>query len=200
MSNLKIRTTRIHLTPDSILHDRAFSVEIADEGGGEFVIIQSESGELAIEHGEWKTLRDAIDMMFSSTLLQKVTPEPYEIGTYLPEQGGFLIGYLNGGGIIMSSTQFNATWSETFNIVDEINYTAEKFSDWRVPNIDELNLAWVNREKLSGLDMDSGDYWSSTEHPEGGAWFQNFSNGKQSFDRYPARYKFRPVRTMGEEE
>ena len=71
MSKLKIRTTRIHLTTDSILHDRAFSVEIADEGGGEFVIIQSESGELAIDPEEWPTLREAIDMIFSNILKEE---------------------------------------------------------------------------------------------------------------------------------
>lgn len=39
MNKLKYRTTRIHLTPDSILHERAFSVEIDINGAGEFLVI-----------------------------------------------------------------------------------------------------------------------------------------------------------------
>lgn len=51
MSKLQTRVTRIHLTPDVIFHERAFSVEIDDEGAGEFVVIRGvcqEHGTLAI--------------------------------------------------------------------------------------------------------------------------------------------------------
>ena len=65
MSKLQTRTTRIHLTPDSILHERAFSIEIDDEGAGEFLVIRGvcEPGVLAIDVSEWPALRDAIDFM-----------------------------------------------------------------------------------------------------------------------------------------
>ena len=65
MSKLQTRTTRIHLTPDTIFHERAFSIEIDDEGGGEFLVIRSacEPGALAIDVDEWPALRDAIDLM-----------------------------------------------------------------------------------------------------------------------------------------
>lgn len=65
MNKLQTRVTRIHLTPDVIFHERAFSVEIDDEGAGEFIVIRSVCGPgtLAIEAGEWPALRDAVDLM-----------------------------------------------------------------------------------------------------------------------------------------
>lgn len=69
MSDLQTRVTRIHLTPDTIYNERAFSVEIDDEGGGEFIVVRCLSCELgaphtlAIDHDEWPALRDAIDLM-----------------------------------------------------------------------------------------------------------------------------------------
>lgn len=66
MTNLHTRVTRIHLTPGSILDERAFSIEIDDEGGGEFLVIRSaycEHAPLAIDVDEWPALRDAIDLM-----------------------------------------------------------------------------------------------------------------------------------------
>lgn len=65
MSKLQTRTTRIHLTPDTIFHERAFSIGIDDEGAGEFLVIRScgERGALTVDVGEWPALRDAIDLM-----------------------------------------------------------------------------------------------------------------------------------------
>lgn len=66
MSKLQTRVTRIHLTPDTIFSERAFSIEIDDEGGGEFLVIRGfslEHGALAIDVDEWPALRDAIDLM-----------------------------------------------------------------------------------------------------------------------------------------
>lgn len=66
MTNLQTRVTRIHLTPDSISHERAFSIEIDDEGGGEYLVIRNDSNQLAIDDQEWPALRDAIDLMFKN--------------------------------------------------------------------------------------------------------------------------------------
>lgn len=65
MSKLQTRTTRFHLTPDTIFHECAFSIEIDDEGGGEFLVIRSctERGSLSVDVDEWPALRDAIDFM-----------------------------------------------------------------------------------------------------------------------------------------
>lgn len=66
MSKLQTRTTRIHLTPDTIYSERAYSIEIDDEGGGEFIVIRGFSPEhdsLAIDVDVWSALRDAVDLM-----------------------------------------------------------------------------------------------------------------------------------------
>lgn len=66
MSKLQTRATRIHLTPDTIFNERAFSIEIDDEGGGEFLVIRSaccEHAALSVDVEEWPALRDAIDQM-----------------------------------------------------------------------------------------------------------------------------------------
>jgi hypothetical protein len=66
MTNLQTRVTRIHVTPDTIFNERAFSVEIDDEGAGEYLVIRGfcpEHNSLAIEADEWPALRDAIDLM-----------------------------------------------------------------------------------------------------------------------------------------
>ena len=70
MSKLQTRVTRIHLTPDTIFNERAFSIEIDDEGAGEFLVIRSlapwAENALAIEAGEWPALRDAVDLMIEN--------------------------------------------------------------------------------------------------------------------------------------
>lgn len=66
MNKLHIRTTRIHLTPDTIFHERAFSIEIDDEGGGEFLVIRSDAQQLDIDVDEWPALRDAVELMIKN--------------------------------------------------------------------------------------------------------------------------------------
>lgn len=66
MSKLQTRVTRVHVTPDDIDNERAFSIEIVDEGGGEYLVIRNDSNQLAIDDQEWPALRDAIDLMFKN--------------------------------------------------------------------------------------------------------------------------------------
>lgn len=64
------RVTRMHVTPEGapIFDDSAFSVEIEDDAGGEFVIVnclddQCKVGQLRVNPSEWPALRAAIDVM-----------------------------------------------------------------------------------------------------------------------------------------
>lgn len=69
MTSLQTRVTRIHLTPDTIINELAFSVEIDDIGGGEFIMIRGSSlepGALAVDVAEWPALRDAVDLMMKN--------------------------------------------------------------------------------------------------------------------------------------
>lgn len=74
MKNLQTRVTRIHLTPDTIFNEHAFSIEIDDGGAGEFLVIRGFSLEhesLAINVDEWPALRDAVDLMVKNVRTEK---------------------------------------------------------------------------------------------------------------------------------
>lgn len=71
MSKLQTRITRIHVTPDTIFNERAFSVEIVDEGGGEYLVIRNDSDQLAIDDHQWPAMRDAIDLMVRNVRTEK---------------------------------------------------------------------------------------------------------------------------------
>lgn len=64
------RVTRIHVVPEGqpIFSEQAFSVEIDDDAGGEFLVIycndeQCSNGQIRLNPEEWPCLRDAIDRM-----------------------------------------------------------------------------------------------------------------------------------------
>jgi len=65
--NLTTRKTQITLAPpgEPLFHERGFVIEIRDEGGGEFIHVQSNMGETGVdfEATEWDALRDAIEEM-----------------------------------------------------------------------------------------------------------------------------------------
>lgn len=64
------RTTRIHVLPEgaAIFDEGGFSVEIEDDAGGEFLIVQCldsacEAGQIRLNPEEWPALRETIDRM-----------------------------------------------------------------------------------------------------------------------------------------
>lgn len=60
------RVTQVTLTPEggAIYDERAWTVAICDEGGGEFVIVSDGEGKsVRIDESEWPSLRDAINKM-----------------------------------------------------------------------------------------------------------------------------------------
>ena len=70
--NTQTRVTRLHIVPDGepIFSEAAFSVEIDDEAGGEFVKLTSleescKPGQVRIDPSDWPALRDAIERMIA---------------------------------------------------------------------------------------------------------------------------------------
>lgn len=63
------RATKITVLPadDPLFSEMATTIEIEDEGGGEFVTVAQngrvDHGKVSIEVSEWEALRDAIDEM-----------------------------------------------------------------------------------------------------------------------------------------
>jgi len=56
---------------------------------------------------------------------------------------------------------------------------ADLGSGWRLPTKNELNLMYLNKDKIGGFSRSF--YWSSTEIDNDYAWGQNFSKGLQSY-------------------
>lgn len=122
-----------------------------------------------------------------------------EIGDHLPGHGGYLIGFIDGHGIVMSETEFvGVSYDKALKAVSDFNdyVSPEELADWRVPTKDELNLAWVSRDKLAGLGMVEVLYWSSAEYPPGDAWCQSFFSGNQYYSNKTGSYRARPVRSV----
>ena len=67
-------------------------------------------------------------------------------------------------------------------------------SGWRLPNKDELNTLYQNKDKIGGFaDV---FYWSSTEDDYGDAWAQDFYNGDQLDDDKGNTYYVRAIRAF----
>jgi len=53
---------------------------------------------------------------------------------------------------------------------------------WKLPTKDELNLLYINKDKIGGFASGNyGIYWSSTENDASSAWKQYFSSGWQNY-------------------
>jgi hypothetical protein len=65
MSGLFERITQRTLVPEGggIYDERSWTIEIDDEGGGEFVTVRNNGHEIRIDGEEWPALRVAIDTM-----------------------------------------------------------------------------------------------------------------------------------------
>ena len=48
---------------------------------------------------------------------------------------------------------------------------------WRLPNKNELNTMYINRDKIGGFAR--GDYWRASESNSNIAWGQRFIDGRQ---------------------
>ena len=72
---------------------------------------------------------------------------------------------------------------------------ADLGNGWRLPTKDELNLMYLNKDKIGGF-ANSG-FWSSTEYGWDGAWHFNFGYGSAYFnDGKGGGYYVRAVRTL----
>ena len=71
-------------------------------------------------------------------------------------------------------------------------------SGWRLPTIEELNLMYLNKDKIGGFansGYNSG-YWSSAEYSNGDAWLQYFDRGFQDFNGKNYNGNVRAVRSF----
>ena len=96
-------------------------------------------------------------------------------------EGGIIVQLIEDcHGLVVSAEDISGTddWEEA--IYDCSDYKAGGFSDWRLPNMDELNLIFLQKEYIGEYVKFS--YWSSTEYADHFAWFQDFNTGTQDND------------------
>lgn len=107
--------------------------------------------------------------------------------------GGIIIGFEGDDAIIMCDTTFGSmSWGDAVQFCEA--FFLDEHSDWRLPTKDQLNLAWVNREKLYDLNLDDYLYWSSTQYSAYSAnlaWVQSGDIVMTS-----KRFRVRPVRSV----
>ena len=70
-------------------------------------------------------------------------------------------------------------------------------SGWRLPNKDELNTLYQNKDKIGGFAINKPVfYWSSTETGSNFAWFQGFGGGLQDASSKLIPFYVRAIRAF----
>ena len=94
----------------------------------------------------------------------------------------------------------SSTWYDAEDkISDQANHSdnGKKFTDWRLPTKNELNLMYSAKNSIGGFT--SVFYWSSTENStnySGYAWWRYFGNGDQGTDGKNSSYYVRAIRAF----
>lgn len=78
---------------------------------------------------------------------------------------------------------------------DKLNYGG--YTDWYLPNRQELNLMFTNKASIPGLDVSGNYYWTSTEYSANlSSWMQRFTDGMQQVNYKYTAYRVRCVRRL----
>jgi hypothetical protein len=93
--------------------------------------------------------------------------------------GGGTIFFAEGGKYMECSGELgNYNWRDAIDRAR--NYRGGDYTDWRLPNKNELYFMYQNLHKkgLGGFSQDA--YWSSSQNGSNYAWYQRFKDGIQS--------------------
>ena len=95
----------------------------------------------------------------------------------------------------------SVNWYDALECCDDLNING--YTDWYLPNKEELNVLYHNKEELNVLyhniksEFVENFYWSSTEYSSINAWVQVFFNGYQIYySKSDASYYCRAVRRV----
>ena len=123
----------------------------------------------------------------------------YELLKHYPELGGVLVAYNKdtNKGLVITANDLSQSlsWESAFELNEstlDYDQSAAQFSDWRLPNIEELNTLYTLKDSLG---LKPTYYWSASHSNDGGAWEKNFGNGRQV---YVAKRVSNVVRTVRE--
>jgi hypothetical protein len=74
---------------------------------------------------------------------------------------------------------------------------SNSYSDWFLPNKEQLNLLFLQKKAVGGFVHASSNYWSSTENTEGYVWMKDFSHfGCQNSEQKESYNRVRAVRAF----
>lgn len=129
------------------------------------------------------------------------TTSTYTIG-YNADLGGyvFFLSIDNKHGLVANNQSPCVTgdWYNAQNVISiaACNFpSARKFTDWRLPTRNELNLMYAARAAIGGFVPSL--YWSSTESNSLSAWAQNFdAGGIQVIDNKESSKQVRSIRAF----
>ena len=137
-----------------------------------------------------------------SSWAEAATSKTYAVNTFYAELGGYVIEVNSDGthGLVVAMQDQGFTdWYEAF---DELSNASNhdtngaKFKDWRLPTKRELNLMSLVYSAGNAPNLNSVDYWSSTEYGSSSAWKQRISSGNQSTSSKGINYYVRVVRAF----
>jgi len=108
-------------------------------------------------------------------------------------QGGIVVYEANGHGLIVATSDLGKQdWASAIKVCDELELNG--YSDWRLPNREELNALYTNLKLKNLGGLENASYWSSTEFNTYYAYRQNFETGKT--DRHGNKGKEQFVRAV----
>jgi TolB-like protein len=126
---------------------------------------------------------------FCAQMMNK-PPLGYSAGDRGP--GGGIV-FLSEGDAYMECSEIlgSFTWDQAKTAAK--NFKGGRYTDWRLPTAEELNLMYVNLRKRNLGGMGDNDYWSSSELNYYIAYYQRFSDGNRNNNNKNNTYCVRAV-------
>jgi hypothetical protein len=91
-----------------------------------------------------------------------------------PGEKGYVDGQIHGLVAATEDIGNGTTWAMAVKLCKE--YRAGGFSDWRLPEKDELNRMFINKMVIGGF-KERHFYWSASASDKNDAWDQSFRTG-----------------------
>jgi hypothetical protein len=85
-------------------------------------------------------------------------------------------------------------FADTMKWNDAIKACKELGEGWHLPTKEELNLLYLNKDKIGGFE--TYGYWSSSENSKKTAWIQSFSVGYDFAEGIHKTFSVRAVRSL----
>jgi len=118
---------------------------------------------------------------------QQIEMPSNEVNEDLDKYGGIVINRNGEHGLVMATRDFDRLMNYS-DAVEACNNCEEKgFTDWYLPEYDELEIVYKDRDLRYKCDLKEVEYWTSTLYT-GGVRLLNFRNGEDFMVPYSKLY------------